>query len=49
MSSGRDRGVGRFEAGLVLLLMGLAFLWYASPQILYSLYPLYDILQSIRH
>jgi hypothetical protein len=49
MSSNRSPEPRRFEATLVLVLMAVSILWYAVPQLLYSLYPVYDLLRSIGH
>ena len=43
MASDRTAGPSRLETALVLIFMVVACLWYAKPQIIYSLYPLYDI------
>jgi len=43
MSSSRRLISERVEAFLVLLLSLVAFLWYAKPQLIYSLYFFYQI------
>jgi hypothetical protein len=47
MSSNETRSPSRLEIALVLLLMLAAILWYAVPQLAFSLYPIYDIWRSI--
>lgn len=47
MSSNRTPDPNRREAGLLLLFMVAAALWYAWPQALYSLYPLFEAWRSL--
>ena len=47
MSSDRPPDPKRREAGLLLVLMAAATLWYAWPQILYSLYPILEVWRSL--